>query len=140
MELYYALFVFSIFLNCASSIFGGFYNKKIEGLKNTSSLYSFLKLVAIFAFWFVRFAVDGFALDAGVIWYSLMLSVCFFGGVDGFISALKTGSNVISTLMLNTSSIIVSIWGIVFWHQPFTTLVVLGLILVIVAVFFRLIR
>ncbi|MBQ4097740.1 MAG: hypothetical protein IJC72_00385 [Clostridia bacterium] len=135
MEIYYALFVFSIFLNCASSIFGGFYNKKIEGLKNTSSLYSFLKLAAIFAFWFVRFAIDGFALDAGVLLYSLVLSVCFFGGVYGFISALKTGSNVISTLMLNVSSIIVSIWGIIFWDQPLTTLVVLGLILVIVAVF-----
>ncbi len=131
----YGLLIFSVLLNCASSIFGGFYNKKVEGLKNTSMLYSFLKLAAIFLFWLIRFIIDGCALDWGVLPYTLALAVCFFAGVYGFICALKTGSNTISTLFLNSSSIIVSIWGIIFWNEPITTLVVLGLILVLVSIF-----
>ncbi len=134
MEITYGLFIFSILLNCAASIFGGFYSEKAEGNKRAPMVYSALKLLTIFIFWLIRFLFDGCAVSLEVLPYSFGFAVCFFSGVYGFICAIKTGSNVISTLILNVSSILVSFWGALFWGEKFTLLTFFGLILFVVAI------
>ena len=130
----YLLLLVSILLGCCSSILGGYYNRRAAAYRNTSSLYTLLKLATIFVFWAVRFAFDGFAFDVGVLPYAIGLAVCFFSASIGLICALRTGSTVISTLLLNMSSILVSIWGIFFWDAEWSVSVVIGLLLVAASV------
>ena len=129
------ILVVSVILNASSSILGGFYNRRTAGLKGTSTLHTFIQEVTICAFWVVRFILDGCAMDVGVIPYIIGLSVCFFGAQIGFITALRTGSNLISTLLLQTSSILSTIYGFIFWGDTATFTIIAGLILVIIAIF-----
>ena len=125
----YLYLVFSVFFSASSGIAGGFYNRKNDGKKGASSLYSFLCVGSVFVFWTIMFCTDA-GVDIGVLPYSLLFAFFYTIAKVGFISALQTGPVLLTSLFMQLSSIGVSIWGFFFWDSEFTLLVGLGLVLV----------
>jgi drug/metabolite transporter (DMT)-like permease len=123
-------------ITCSSllHIIGAFYNRKTQGKRNTNAVYNMVYGIAVFLGWSVLFIVD-FSFDAGVLPYSLAFAAFYALANVGLISALKTGSALLTSLLCHLSLIAVSIWGFFFWGEPFTTLIAIGLTLVVIAVF-----
>ena len=113
---------------------GAFYNRKAHGKKNTNALYNMIYGVAVFLGWSVLFITD-YSFDVKVLPYSLAFGIFYVLANWGLISALKTGSALLTSLLCHLSLIAVSIWGFLFWDEPFTALVAIGLALVAVAIF-----
>ena len=122
----------SVFLAASTSIFGGFYNRKNDGKKGTSSFYNFLILSSVFIGWLIIFLFDR-ALEMAVLPYSLLFSVCYTACAIGTIYALKTGPVLLTSLMMQLSLIGVALWGFIFWNQTPQWWTWLGLGLVAVA-------
>ncbi len=119
---------------CASeSLFGAFYNRKSQGLKDTSPLYSLLSMCSVFAFWTIMFCTER-KLDWNVAWYSLLFAGFYTLCNVCMIRALKTGPVLLTTLFMQLSMIGTTIWGFFFWNSQFTLLVAIGLVLVVIAI------
>ena len=130
--MHYLYLISTVFLSASSSLFGGFYGRMTKGKRDASALYSFIVCVSAFIGWVGLFLTDP-SFDVRVVPYSvgfgLSYAVCQFG----FINALRTGSVALSTLILNLSLIATVIWGFVFWGAEFSTLAVVGLVLVAIS-------
>ncbi len=86
----------------------------------------------------IFFAIGGFSVK--ITWYSLLMAagmaiLVMLYNLIGF-RIMKMGSMAIYTLFLMTGGMVVPyIWGLAFWNEPFSLLRLLGLLLIIVAVF-----
>lgn len=129
----YLFLVVSVFMSASSSIFGKFYNKKTNK-KDSSALYNFLLLVSVFLCWGVLYSIK-FSFEITVIGYSLLFAICYSACNIGIINALIYGSAMLTSLFVNLSLILTTVWGFVFWKAEITIFVVLGLILVILSIF-----
>ncbi len=116
----------------SSSVFGGFYNRKNEGKKGSSALYNFLQVSCIFSIWLVVYLCN-FSFDWRVILYSLLFGGFYTICVVGTINALKTGPVSLTSLFMQLSLIVVTLWGFLFWGDKITLFAVIGLILVVIS-------
>ena len=128
----YIYLICAVVVTATLSIFGNFYNKKTEGVKDASTLYTLLLMGGVFAFWLVSFLFD-LQANVEVIGYSLLFATFYTLCNVGLISALRTGPLVLTSLLLQLSTIGIGIWSFIFWGVSITPLVIVGLVLVIIA-------
>lgn len=129
----YLYLIGAVVFAASESIMGAHYNKKNEGLKDSSSLYSLLCMCSVFVFWAILFCLD-LTFDWFVVLYALgfagfytLCNVCL-------IRALKAGPITLTSLFMQLSLVGTTIWGFLFWHTKFTILIAFGLVLVVVAI------
>ena len=128
----YLYLISSVVFVASASILGAFYNKKTEGKKGASALYTFLLMCSVSAFWLIFFLTDPKA-DINVVWYSLMFAACYTICNVALINALKTGSVALTSLFMQLSLIGVTVWSFLFWNVTISPLVIVGLVLVMIA-------
>ena len=128
----YVYLISSVFFMALYSILGSFYNNKNKKRGDASSLYTLILTCSAFLFWLVLFLIER-AVNAEVLWYSLLFAFCYTVVNIALINALKTGSVILTSLFLQFSLIGVTIWGFFFWNTQFTWLRGVGLVLVAVA-------
>ena len=128
----YVYLIMSVFCVSSTGVLGGYYTRRTTDKKDASALYGFVELCAVFVLWCVLFAMNP-SFDVAVLPYSLAFAIFFAMGMIGRIFALKTGSVVLTSLIVQSSLLAVSIWGIIFWNAPFTWNGGVGLTLVALA-------
>ncbi|MBR2870787.1 MAG: DMT family transporter [Clostridia bacterium] len=128
----YLYLVLSTISSAALTIFATVFNKINSNKKDTAILYNFLLMISVFILWGILFAFN-FSFDAGVLIYSLIFSVSFICCNLGLVQALKHGPTTLTTLIVNLSLVLVTIWGFIFWQAKVTTLVIIGLVLVVIS-------
>lgn len=111
----------------SSGVVGGYYTRRTEG--KASALYGCIELCSVFALWCVLFAIQP-AFEWSVLPYSLAFAAFFAMGKIGCIYALKSGSVAVTSLIVKSSLLVVGVWGILFWGEPFTWRAAVGLPLV----------
>ena len=121
---------------CAStsSIFGGYFNRACEGKKDSSSYYNLFQLLTVFLGWTLLFALNA-DFNIAVLPYAIGFGIAYCVSTFGIINALRTGPVLITTLIQQFSLIAVTVWGFFFWNASITPIVVIGLILVMIAIF-----
>ena len=112
----YFYLTFCVLFVASESIVGGFFNRKNEGKKGGPSLYSLLILCSVFTFWTIMFCTERRA-DIGVVPYSIAFALFYALGTVFFIRALKVGPVLLTSLIMQLSTIAVSIWGFFFWER-----------------------
>ena len=128
----YFYLIIAVISTSLGSVFCEFYNRKTVGYKNATQLFNFVRLCSTLVVWGIIYACD-FSFEWGVLWYSLGFGLCFALVNVCIIYAFQYGSVALTSLILQTSLIGVTIWGLIFWKAPVTTLVVVGLILVLIS-------
>lgn len=128
----YFYLVSAVFAMATSSLFGTAYNRRTAERKNAVSLYNLMLVATGLVFWCVLWLCD-FSFDPSVLWYSLGFGVCFAAATVGFIFALANGPTSLTGLFMQLSLIATTIWGLIFWNQPLSPLVFVGIGLAIVS-------
>lgn len=131
----YIYLILSVFLSASFSVFGKLFNKMSDGLKATGAFYNFFILLSVFAGWGAMYATS-FSFDIGVLVYSLGFAAFYTVCIIGNINALKHGSAPLTSLFISMSLIVTTIWGFLFWGAAVTVLVITGLILVAISIYF----
>ncbi len=116
----------------SSNVCGGYFNRHTATLKDQSPLFNFSRSVFTLLCWCVFFALN-FSFDLSVVPYALLMGAGYSLTIIANINALKAGSVALTSLMLQSSLIFVTIWGLIFWGAPLTSLTIIGLILVAVS-------
>ena len=109
------------------------YNSRTKGKKTAVPLYNFIILSSVFILWLVMFIIDG-RYNFSVLWYSALFALFYSVCNVSLIKALKEGSVILTSLLLQLSLIAVSVWGLIFWGARFSVLVLAGLVMAIVSV------
>lgn len=128
----YLYLISGVVFLASTGILGGFYNKRNEGKKAASPLYTLIMIGSTFLFWLIRFCLD-FEFDWNVVWYALLFAFCYWVCNTAFINALKIGSIILTSLLMQLSLIGVTLWGFFFWDTQFSFLVGIGLLLVCIS-------
>ena len=118
----------------AASVFGKMYTRRVGDLRDSTNIYTFLLLICACLGWGALYLSD-FSFAPGVLIYSLLFSLCYMAAHLGIIEGMKCGSATLTTLFINLSLILVTIWGFLFWSAEVTVPVVIGLILVCIAIY-----
>lgn len=128
------LLISSVFLMSSLSIFVTFYNRKNASRKGASALYNYIYLITVFIGWGLLFLREPY-IEWKVLPYSILFGVFFTVCQIGFISAMKTGSVTITSLINQLSLIATTVWGFFFWGEKITLCVGIGLLLVVIALY-----
>ena len=128
----YIYLIVSVLFNSSAAILGTYFNRRTEGKKDTTAIYNFIQLAAVFVGWLILFCTD-ISFDLRVLPYSLLFSVGFTFVMIGQLNALKTGPVALTTLIVQLSQIGTTVWGFFFWGSAATPLVLIGLVLVVLS-------
>ena len=118
----------SAMLSIMSSLFG----KKNEGIENISPLYSLIAVISACVCWGF-FAIFNPAFKFAILGYSLLYGIFYSIAMIGMFLAYKNGSTPLTAFVKQLSFICVAVWGFIFWKNPITATITIGLILVIAA-------
>ena len=129
----YFYLIASVFFLASSSIFGSFFNRKNAAHKDPSPIYNLVLVLSATLGWGVLYATD-LSFNAPSLIYALIFGVCYAITDIGIIKALETGPVSLTSLILQLSLILVTVWGFFFWGEAFTWLVGIGLVLVVIAI------
>jgi drug/metabolite transporter (DMT)-like permease len=110
---------------CATS-----FNKKNSG--DFLSLYNLITTSSSFLVWSVIFILNP-SFSLGVLAYSALFSVFYISAFAGLYNAFKYGSASITAFVKQLSLIMVALWGIIFWENPLSYTLIIGIGLVLVA-------
>ena len=116
-------------LSIMSTLFGRF-NKS----KNISGLYSLILTATALVMWGIICLYEG-EINISVIKYSLLFGVFYTVAMIGMFKAYQTGSVSLTAFVKQLSLIGVAFWGLVFWDNPLTSNVIVGLILIVIALY-----
>ena len=130
----YLYLIISVFMIASASVFVKIFNKQHEGEKDFSKLYNFIMLAFVFATWALLFAFD-FSFNLNVLPYALLFAICYTVCNIGVINSLKHGPATLTSLFTTLSLIVSTIWGFFFWNSEPTPIVIVGLIIVVVAIY-----
>ena len=128
----YLYLVISVFGVASLSVFGAFYNRKNGEKAGASTLYTLVLIATVSCLWAIMFLIEG-EYNWKVLPYSLGFAIGYVACLIANVNALKTGPVVLTALMMQLSLIGVTIWGFFFWGSPFTLLVAVGLVLIVLA-------
>jgi len=117
-----------------TSIGGSLYNRKNADKKDPTPFYNFICILSIVLGWAILWGLD-FSFDAAVLPYSAVFALGFAVSMLGIIQAFRCGPVALSTLIQQLSLIGTTVWGFFFWGAEVTLTVVIGLVLVVVALF-----
>ncbi len=130
----YIYLVGATLLSAAMSVVNMAFKRRNRGIENTSSFYNLLVSISAFVTWGVFFALDG-SFDIRVTLYSAAYGVFYTMALVGLFKAFEYGSASLTSFVKQLSLIAVSIWGFVFWKTPITASVVIGLVLIVSALY-----
>ncbi len=130
----YLLLAGSVACSSTSSIFGGYFNRACVGKKDSSSYYNLFQLLTVFLGWTLLFALNA-DFNIAVLPYAIGFGIAYCVSTFGIINALRTGPVLLTSLIQQFSLIAVTVWGFFFWDATPTTTVVIGLVLVMIAIF-----
>ena len=130
----YIYLVVSVFMGASSSVFGKFFGRKNEGVKDATKLYNFLQLTSVFLIWSILY-IFNFSFDVNVLPYCLLFAACFTVCNVGIINALKHGPATLTALFNSLSLILTTIWGFIFWCAEITPIIIVGLVCVCAAIY-----
>ena len=130
----YVYLLVSVFMGASSSVFGKFFGRKNEGVKDATKLYNFLQLTSVFSIWFIVYTFN-FSFEVCVLPYCLLFAACFTVCNVGIINALKHGPTTLTALFNSLSLIVTTIWGFLFWETEVSLIVLTGLTLVTIAIY-----
>lgn len=128
----YALLITATVFLSASGICATFYNRKNTDKKDTAAIYNLIQLISVFLFWLIKFLTNP-EINLEVVPYSILFTLGYTAAVAASVSAYREGSLVLSSLIMQLSMITTSIWGFFFWNSPVTPTVIIGLLLVVLA-------
>ncbi|MBQ4082285.1 MAG: EamA family transporter [Clostridia bacterium] len=128
---YLLLFSAAVFSG-ATAIFGNLFNCKNVSVKNAASLYNLLLAVSVLVGWGIFYLCD-LSFEPGVLLYSLGYGVCYVTSVVCLLYAMKHGPVALSSLIMNFSLIVVTVWGMIFWNSKINAVVLSGLCLVVIS-------
>jgi drug/metabolite transporter (DMT)-like permease len=121
-------------MSASSSVFGKLYNQKEKDATDAGALYNFLQLSTVFLGWGVLFLIN-FSFEPTVLLYSLLFALSYTVCNIGIIYALKYGPAVLTSLFVGLALIVTTVWGFFFWDATPNLLVIIGLILVVIAIY-----
>lgn len=120
----------SAILSIMSSLFGR-YNKSE---KNTSFLYSMIVTFSAFITWGV-IGLQNSEVNFGVILHSVAYGFFYTLAMIGMFKAYQSGPVSLTAFVKQLSLIAVAFWGFVFWDNHVTTNILIGIMLVIIALY-----
>lgn len=129
----YLYLVLSVFMVASTSVFGKIFNRQNDGRRDTSTFYNFLLMISVFLSWGILYVTD-LSFDAGVLLYSALFAICYLTCNVGIINALKYGPTAITSLLINLSLIVTTVWGFLFWDAEISLTVIAGLVLVVLSI------
>ncbi len=127
----FAAMLASAMLSIMSSMFGR-YNKTT---KNTSYLYSAIVTFSAFVTW-GSVCIYNAEIHMGVLVYSLIYGLFYTIAMLGMFKAYQTGSVSLTAFVKQLSLIAVALWGFVFWDNPITSNIAIGILLIVCALYF----
>ena len=130
----YLYLTLCVVLSATSGVFGTYFNRKTEGKKAPTAFYNFILLCAVAYAWLMLYLTD-FSFDIKVLPFSLLFAFFYALCNISLIRALQCGPVALTSLFLNLSLILTSIWGLIFWNEPINIKVILGLIFVVISLF-----
>jgi drug/metabolite transporter (DMT)-like permease len=130
----YLYLLISVFTSAALSIVSSLFSEKNKDVKDTSFFYVAAVAISAFVSWGVIYAFD-FSFDARVIFYSLAYAVFYVSAVLGLFTAMETGAVSLTAFVKQLSLITIAVWGFIFWDTPIVLNVVVGLVLMVLALY-----
>ena len=125
-----AAMVASSLLSIMSSLFG----RQNTTAKNTSYLYSVVVTFSATITWAFICLVNG-EFNSSVLTYSLLYGISYTAAMVGMFKAYQIGSVSLTAFIKQLSLIAVSFWGLLFWGIPLSVNVIIGLMLIIGALY-----
>lgn len=132
----YIFLISTVFTSASISIFCSAYNRKNEGKRDPQSLYNLIYMSIVVPLWGIIWLLSGGDFCAQVLPYSLIFGIGYAGAAIGMIGAIKNGPVALTNLIFQLSLIGTTIWGFFFWGDKPDLKVVIGLILVVLSLFF----
>lgn len=116
------------------SISSSSFTRKNWRLSNVSTTYNvFVTFSASFT-WGILYLTD-FSFDPRVLLFSLAYGAFYTVAMLGLYNALRTGSVSLTAFIKQLSLISVAIWGFIFWNSSITTNIVIGMVLIVAALY-----
>jgi drug/metabolite transporter (DMT)-like permease len=131
MDYFYLISVTA--LNIIYSLSGSFFNRKTDGKKDTSAFYNLILVSVVVIGWAIKYIINP-SFEIGVFPYIAIFAVGYAVAISALITALKVGPIMLTNLFINLSLVVSGIWGLIFWNEPLTTFVVVGIILTAVSI------
>ena len=132
----YIYLISCVFFAASLSLFASSFNKRNEGRKHDCTpLYNLIYVLCVVIGWSFIWATD-FSFEIKVLPYSILFAVGYAAAVMGLIISMKNGPMALTSLIFQLSIVAVSVWGFIFWDSPVTAPVIIGLILVLLSLFF----
>ncbi len=116
------------------SIMSATFSRRNRTKSNISSIYNVLVTLSAASVWGIFYFSD-FTFDPKVILYSLGYGVFYIIAMSGLYKALASGSVSLTAFVKQLSLIAVAIWGFLFWNAAIETTVVIGLVLIVAALY-----
>ena len=130
------LYLLTASLTCgSSSVLGGAFNRRHATQKNTAILYDLFMIASACALWWCVYLAD-FSFEVRVLGYSALFAIGFSLGAFCLIQALKYGPTPLTALFNSLSLIVTTVWGFGFWGETPDALVIIGLALVVISIYF----
>ena len=131
----YSFLVCAMLLSASLSIMSSLFGKRNPSVKNSSLLYSvFVTGAAAFTWGVICVCNAEFSLD--ILGYSVLYALFYTLAMLGMFKAYQTGPTSLTAFIKQLSLIFVAIWGFVFWSNPITANITIGLVLIVAALHF----
>ena len=123
-----------MFASATLSIMSSLFGKHNAKAKNISYLYSVIVTLSAMLSWgVICYSNEGFRLEA--IGYSLVYGTFYTMAMVGMFMAYQIGSVSLTAFVKQLSLIAVSFWGFIFWNNPVTANIAIGILLIIGALY-----
>lgn len=116
------------------SIMSTMFGKANSSQNNTSGVYSLILTATAFVMWGIVCLFEG-QFNIYVIKYSLTFGILYTVAMIGMFKAYQNGSVSLTAFVKQLSLIGVAFWGLVFWNNPLSKSVIVGLVLIVVALY-----
>lgn len=131
----YLLLLSAMATSAVLSIMSTLFGKRNNSSKNISYLYSvFVTFSAMIVWGFICLTGEG--INAKVFIYSLLYGLSYTSAMVGMFNAYRVGSVSITAFIKQLSLIMVSVWGFIFWDNPITSNIIIGIVLIIISLYF----
>lgn len=121
------------FFMCLQSVFTRMYNQKLDATVENSSVFTLVRVLIIALFFLV---LAGFRLDwhGPTMPYALSYGVMLAVNLITCTMAYLTGPFALTSLLISASMVLVTVFGLVFLHEPLSLTMGIGIGLLVISV------
>lgn len=109
------------------------YNTSNSGYKGSISYYNLIFIIFCILVYTVASLID-FSFNMTTFMLALAYGLCFFLVQIGLVKALQYGLSSMTSMLIQLSLILTAVYGLIVWKEPFTLLILIGLILIVIAI------